>query len=226
MKDKIVIFGTSIFSRDLYKIIKNEGVLEVVAFTQESAYINNESQIEGLPLIPFDFIDEIYPPSEVQILNTIGYSSMNDLREKIFYLISSKGYNNYTYISNRAILDSFDIGEGSIIAPLAYVGPSVTIGKSNIIGSFVSLTHRINIGDFNQFSDGVSLGGKVNVANHCFIGLKSVINNGVFIAPYTFVGAATYVSNSTEENCAYLGNPIRKLPQPSKRVVRFVGIFD
>ncbi len=217
-RDKIVIFGTSITSRDLCNNIKEDGLIDVVAYTINRAYIQ-ESELDGLPIIPFEEIEQFYPPSEVQILNTIGYSQMNQSREKVFYKIKEKGYKNYTYISKNAILYSDDIGEGNIIGGGVYIGANVTLGRGNFVSPGVVLSHRIDVGDFNFFSTGVKSAGVVRITNNCYIGIGSVLNNAIVLAPRTFVGAMTFVWKSTEEDRAYVGNPAKMIKAKSMLVI-------
>ncbi len=217
-KEKIIIFGISDFSRDLQIIIEKEGEVEVVAWTVHQQYITATTAY-GLPIVPFEMIEELYSPTEYCILNPFGFPKMNVVREDIFHQINSKGYKNYTFISKNAIIYSDKIGEGCIIMPSAYIGPNVEIGCGNMIDAGTTLSHRITIGNFNYIAPRVTFAGVVLVENNCFVGVHATLSNGVKLASQTLIAAGACVIDSTEPGCAYKGMPAKKMNATSMDVI-------
>lgn len=205
-----VIFGDSAFAERIYKYIKQEGVDNVLCFTNEGDYINRE-RIAELNVVPFEKLSELYDNKAFEILICIGYANMNKLRKKIYCLCKNAGYKIGTWISSTVISYTKDIDEGNIIMPGVLIGPSTKIGKCNIIAARTTISHDNIIEDFNFISTNVIFGGGAVVNKNCFIGLNCTIKNSITISDYTIIGAASNVLRSTEENCVYVGNPAKKL---------------
>ncbi len=113
--DKIIIFGMSNHSHMIRELIEKEKAAEVVAYTLNSKYINNSTQYKGYPIVPFEQIENYFPNNQYKILNTIGYTKMNELRNEKNKECLEKGYELYNFISKNAILLSNVGGQGNII---------------------------------------------------------------------------------------------------------------
>lgn len=209
---KLIIMGTTPFSIMLYKIIEKEQFASVLAFTTGRAFMD-KTELEGIPIVAFVELSDSFDMNQCMILNTIGYSQMNDIRKKVFFQIREEGYKLCTFISANANVYTDKIGDGSIIMPGAFVGPYVELGVSDIIYANVSLTHHITIGDFVFIGSGCVVGGNVKIGDNCFVGLNSTIKNKAKIPSYTLIGSGTNVLSSITEGkgAVYVGNPARCL---------------
>lgn len=206
---KVIILGATMFSSQLCEIFKTEG-FEVVGFTVDRAYLNSDT-FNGLPVYPFEALDNYINTKVVSILNTIGYIRMNDIRRQKHMECKSRGLNVLTYVSENAQVYTNDIGEGSIIMPGSYVGPFSKIGECSVVWPGVVLSHHNIIGDNCWIAPSCCIGGGAKVNHNCFLGLGSTIRNEIELADYTFVGAHTYVGKDTVQGGAYVGVPSRLL---------------
>jgi sugar O-acyltransferase (sialic acid O-acetyltransferase NeuD family) len=211
---KYVVFGDSAFAERIHKYISIEKVGEVLAFTNEESFITR-SEINGVPVVPFERLSKLYDIESFELLICIGYAQMNQLREKIYHMCKKQGYKIGTWISKSALIYSEDIEEGNIIMPGTLVGPTCSIGKCNIIASRVCISHDSIIGNFNFISSAVTTGGFANIGNNTFIGLNATIRDGIKIEDYTLVGTAANVLMSTICEGVYVGNPAKKLENKS-----------
>lgn len=213
----LVIFGDTAFAKRLLAYIKFEGVDKVIAFTQERKFLN-ETNTEGLPVIPFEDLRKTMVDEKFSILIAIGYTKMNDLREQIYNLCIENGYSVASYISSNAICYSQEIGEGTIILPGTLIGPGCSLGKCNIFESSCAISHDSKIGDFNFFSTNVVVGGFANVRNHCFVGLNSTIKSDIDIENYSLIGMSSGVTKSiTDSEGVYIGIPAKRLENKNSR---------
>src|SRR5205823_10187973 len=73
---------------------------EVVAFTVDAAYRQAE-ELRGLPLVDFERVTELYPPSQFRIFVAVSYTSMNAVRAAKFEAALSLGYDPVSYVSSR-----------------------------------------------------------------------------------------------------------------------------
>lgn len=89
---KLIIMGTTPFSIMLYKIIEKEQFASVLAFTTGRAFMD-KTELEGIPIVAFEELSDSFDMNQCMILNTIGYSQMNDIRKKVFFSIGKKDTN-------------------------------------------------------------------------------------------------------------------------------------
>ena len=211
---QLIINGTTKFSTMIAKLVEMEGLAKVVAYTTASRFIN-ETTLEGKQVFPFEELVDRFDKREVRILNTIGYSKMNTVRERVNNEIEESGFVQYSYISSRAFVASKKselADKGCIILPNAFVGPKVQIGKSAVIYSNCSLTHDIVIEDNVFLGSGCVVGGNVRIGRNSFIGMNSTIKNRISLAPYSLVGCGSNVLKTVEqERCVIVGNPAQVL---------------
>ncbi len=204
--EKVIIFGTSIFSLVAYQTIVQEGLAEVVGFTLNEKYIQ-DTKLEGLNVYPFECLSNNFPMNDYKILIALGYKKMNDNRKAVYEKCKELSYNIYTLISKRAQVYTKEIGEGCIILPAAFVGPYVSIGKSVILWNNVSVCHHNRIGDFTHIAGGTTIGGETIIGSNCFVGMNCTLKNGIEVGDRTFIGANSYMSQNTEGGLGFVGNP-------------------
>jgi sugar O-acyltransferase (sialic acid O-acetyltransferase NeuD family) len=203
-----VIFGDTSFAERIQEYITLENLDKVICFTNEEFFITRD-EINGIPVVPFERLSELYDKGSFEVLICIGYTQMNQLREKIYHLCKNKGYKIGTWISKSAIIYSENIEEGNIIMPGVLLGPTCSLGKCNIMESRVCISHDSVIGNFNFISSTATTGGFANIGDNTFIGLNATIRDGIYIDDYTLVGAASNVLFSTSRERIYRGNPAR-----------------
>lgn len=85
----IVILGNNDFGRLLNYYISIDDKRKVVAFTVNKEYIMEDSFCD-LPVVPFENIENIYPPDKFEIMLAIGNSKMNDVRKKMYFECKSE----------------------------------------------------------------------------------------------------------------------------------------
>lgn len=208
----LVIVGTSKASALIACVIEHEAQANVIAYTTYRSMIK-ETSLEGKPIVAIEDLNEMYDMKSVYVLNTIGYTDMNTVREKVFKDIKDRFPNIYTFISKHALMYTDKIGLGSIIMPGAYVGPYVEVGESCLIMAQSSVPHHIKVEDFSYIAARAVIGGSSIIGHNSFLGINATIKNKVNLAPYTLIGSGSNVLESiTEECCVVVGNPAKVLP--------------
>lgn len=216
--DKIIIVGTNEFSEYVFLTIQKEHAAEVVGFSSLKDFIS-QTEFCGLPVYPLEELTCFFDMNICQVLITVGYTKMNERREKTYNLCKKLNYRLFTYISSRSICDSDDIGEGCIIMPTAYISAKTKIGVCNVINCEAVLGHTGIVGNFNWFSGNSVFGGNVKIGNNCFLGMNSLIKNGVIVASKTMLAAYSYLSDNSIENKFYSGNPAINVKKLSADIV-------
>ncbi len=212
MQEKIIIYGAGDFGKLMLYHFTNETDYEVVAFCQDEQYITSK-HFCGLPVIPFESIQNQYASSEYPMFVAIGYSNMRN-RSVMFNKAKDKNYRLINFFSRKAIIrDDLIIGENNAIFSSSDIEPCVTIGDNNIFWTRSILGHGVKVGNHNYFSGGSGLGGNCIIGNYCFMGNAAIMINDISIADETFLVAGTAILRSTEKATKYHGNPARRVSQ-------------
>ena len=193
----IVMFGANDLGRLLKFYLEDDhDPRSVAAFTMDCAYIQKDV-FEGLPVVPFDEVQDKYPPESYEIMIAVGNSRMNDVRKKVFLECKEKGYTVASYYHSSCSIHSHEIGEGNILLENCLVYPYAKIGRGNLMWDHVLISHDCTVGDFNTFSSYADLCGYVSIGNNGYFGKHCIINEHSQIADYTLVGAAAYAKKVT-----------------------------
>ena len=112
---KVIIFGTGDLAKLIQKYLTRYSTYEIVAFTSHQEFIT-EKNIDSLPVIPFEKIEDKFPIDKFTMFIAIGYSELNKKREKIFNKAKNKGYEllSYVHLSTK-LWDDFEMGENCFI---------------------------------------------------------------------------------------------------------------
>lgn len=204
--NKVVLFGTGSFAEIAYQYLSQDSEYEVVAFTADKAYIEEES-LFGLPIVPFETVTEQYPPEEHGMFVAITYTNLNHLRTNKCAEAKEKGYELISYVSSDStVWDDVSIGDNCFIFENQTIQPFVDIGDNVIMWSGNHIGHHSTIGDNCFLASHVVVSGHVDIKEYCFFGVNSTIVDGITIAEHTLVGAQALITDDTEEYGVYVGN--------------------
>ena len=111
----IVIFGNADIARLAHYYFTRDSEHQISAFTVDREYIQDDSFL-GLPLVDFEQVGELYPPSEYKMFVAISYARMNRVRAEKFLQVKRLGYECVSYVSSKcSFLTEFPIGENCFI---------------------------------------------------------------------------------------------------------------
>lgn len=202
---KLIIFGTGDIAQIANYYFKIDSSHEVVAFTVDKEFVSSDT-FEGLPLLPFENIEEVYPPNEYKMFIALSYSNLNHLRESKYNDAKAKGYILESYISSKCSYisqyspgDNCFILEDNTIQPFVKIGNNVTLWSGNHIG------HHSVINDHNFISSHVVVSGHCIVNSNCFIGVNSTLAHKVEIGMETIIGAGALITKNTNSQSVHVG---------------------
>ena len=183
----------------------------VVAFTANKSYISEEEFL-GLPLVPFEDIEGIYPPEEFKMFVAASYAKRNSIRAKIYHEAKDKGYELISYINSKTThWGDTTIGDNCFIFENQTIQPFVTIGNDVIIWSGNHIGHHVSIGDHCFIASHVVISGHVKIGPYCFLGVNATIRDGINIAQECVIGAGSLIMRDTREREVY----VAKRTEPS-----------
>lgn len=215
---KLIIFGTGAFGEVASFYFTHDSDYQVTAFTVNQKSISEE-KFAGLPVVPFETIESIYPPDEYSMFVAIGYKKMNKNRAKIFDESKNKGYSLVSYVNSKATTwKDLTIGENCFILENNVIQPFVKIGNDVVLWSGNHVGHHSIISDHCFISSHVVISGFVKIGSYSFLGVNSTIRDGVTIAPGCLIGANTVILKNTEKNEVYASKGTEVFPTSSNQI--------
>ncbi|MCA9627297.1 MAG: acetyltransferase [Myxococcales bacterium] len=213
------MFGSGDIAQLAHYYFTTDSELEVCAFTVDRAYLGPEGRFEGLPLVAFEEVECLYPPSDFDMFVAVSYAQMNRLRQRKFEQALHKGYRLRSYISSRcSYLSQFAPGpnafilEDNTVQPFVKIGDNVTLWSGNHVG------HHSLVGSHTFVSSQVVIAGHCSIGTNCFLGVNATLAHGVTLAPETLLGAGATVTRDTEPKGVYLPARSVKIDRTSDQI--------
>lgn len=220
--EKIVLFGTSEGSKLIYQSLAQDTRYEVVAFTVDAAYLK-EPQFCGLPVVAFEEVVTIYPPSEYKLFVAIFANEMNKLRAEKYHQAKEKGYELLSYIHPQVLLSpGFQIGDNSFIFEGVIIRPELTVGNDVIVMPGAFLGHYTEIKDHCYIGCRAVIMGAVTVESYCFIGPNATVMEDLTVKTECLIGGGAVIQQSTKEKEVYRATPATVLPLTSDKMAKII----
>lgn len=201
---KIVIFGTGQISEIVSYYINQSNNFEIVAYTIDKKFIS-KSSFHGKPIIEFEKIQEMYPPTKYEMFVAIGYTDLNKLREKKYIAAKKKGYSLISYIHpNSGILDSHNIGDNCFIMEHQSIQAFSKIGNNCFVWGGVLIAHHSEIKDHCWITSEASIAGNTSIGKRCFIGINSTIGHMISIGDDCLIGARSLITKSVDSKKVFI----------------------
>jgi sugar O-acyltransferase (sialic acid O-acetyltransferase NeuD family) len=198
-----------------YAYLTHQSEHEVVAFAADGDHITDR-ELYGLPVVPFEEVERLYPPDGHSMHISISYRRVNQLRAEKYRAAKAKGFRLLTYVSPTAVTTpDLQLGDNCWIGPNTVVQPFVTIGDNVYVGGGAHVGHHSTVGEHCFLAASVALAGFVTVEPFCFIGLNATVRDGITIARSTVVGAAALLLQDTREHGVYMSRNGAVLPMSS-----------
>ena len=206
----VVIFGTGDIGQLAHAYLSHDSPYTIVAFCADGDLIR-EPKLLGLPVVPFESIETMFPPTGYAMFIALSYRKVNAVRAEKYHAAKAKGYELVSYVSTKsAVWDGTPIGDNCFIFEQQTIQPFVTIGNDVTVWSGNHIGHHCVIGDHVFIASHVCLAGHVTVEPYAFLGINSAIRDGVTIARGTVVGAGATIMKDTVAGGVYMGQHARR----------------
>ena len=223
MKNKVVIFGVLDTAELAHYYLSTDSPYEVVAFTVSRDYL--ESSVfkprygeAEYPVVAFEELTTIYPPSEYLLFVPMTGIKMNMIRKHIYLKGKEMGYEYISYVSSKATVCHNKIGENCFILEDNTLQPFTEIGNNVVMWSGNHIGHHSKIEDHMFFTSHVVLSGHCHVKERAWFGVNSTIRDGLTIGEGSLIAMGAVITKSTEADGLYMGSPAKKQDKPSIEV--------
>ena len=204
---KIILFGDSAFAEIAYEYFTYDSDYEVCAFTVSKQYLKKET-LFGLPIIPFEDIENTYSPNDYEMHIALVYNSLNRLRKQFYIEAKSKGYKLANYLSSKAFIwNNVELGDNVFIFENNTIQPFVKMGSNNVFWSGNHVGHHSIIGSHNFISSQVVISGFCNIGNSNFMGVNSTMGNNLSLGNDCVVGSFVHIVKDIPDGSFIKGTP-------------------
>jgi sugar O-acyltransferase (sialic acid O-acetyltransferase NeuD family) len=194
--------------------LRHDSPHDVVAFTVDRARISEET-LFGLPIVPFEDIQTLYPPHEYRMAVPIAFSRVNHLRAAKYEEAKAKEYELISYVSSKAATwPGLVMGDNCFIFENSVVGPYATIGNDVVIAGS-SIGHDSVIGDHCFLASHAVVLGSVTVGAYSVLGANSTCRDGISIGSGCIIGAGVTMTRSAPDRGVYVSKPAERLAKSS-----------
>jgi len=206
---KVIIFGNAQTAELAnYYLTETTDEYDVVAFTVDKQYRQKDA-LFGKPLVDFDTIEQIYPPSDYYLFAPMTGKGLNKIRERVYLEGKQKGYKFITYISKYATVLTKNIGENCFILEDNTIQPFTKIGNNCVLWSGNHIGHHSTIKDHVFITSHVVISGNCVIENYCWFGVNATIRNGLHIQEGTLISMGACLTKDTDPFTVYMGVPAK-----------------
>lgn len=216
----LVLIGAGEFAQIACEYFEHDAGREVLAFAVEREYLS-QLMLADRPVVAYELLEQLYPPSEVDAFVAVPASQLNRLRSRFYQELKARGYQLATYVSSRAFVwRNAEVGENSFIFENNVIQPFVRIGNNCILWSGNHVGHRTVVHDNVFVASHAVISGYCEIGENSFVGVNATFNDGVKIASDCVIGSGALVVRNTEPGRVYVGSPARAVPDRSSFDVR------
>lgn len=117
-----------------------------------------------------------------------------------------------TLISLKSTIGTLaEIGEGTLVAHHAHVGPGACVGRGVIVNTGAIVEHECEVKDFSHISVNAAVAGRARIGSNVFVGAGATVIDGVTICDDVIIGAGATVIENIDVAGTYVGTPARAI---------------
>jgi sugar O-acyltransferase (sialic acid O-acetyltransferase NeuD family) len=169
-------------------------------------------------MIPYEKLEEYYPPDSHQLFIGISYQKVNQLRKQKYLNAKERGYKCVSYISPKAFYYDTPVGENCFVLENNLIQPFTSIGNNCLFLGANYIGHHSVIGDHCFLASDVAIGGGVVIGESTFIGLNATVRNSISIGKENIIGAGAIILSDTEDRAVYSPGGTPKFEVPSNLI--------
>jgi len=222
---KIVLFGAGKIADVLYTIALADRDVSLAGFTCDRAYVTTP-ELHGLPLVPFDEVETVFPPTDFAMFVAIGYQKINSIRAERCSQAREKGYRLVSLISARAHVPSTcTIGANCCIMDGAALQPYARLGDDVFVWNGAAVGHHATVGDHCWLASNCTISSTVVMEPFCFVGVNAAVGHAITIGARSIIGAAAVITRSTAPNGVYIARDTERFWLDSERFTKISRIM-
>ncbi len=219
---EIVIFGAGMSAEVAKAYLEAHTEHRIVGFTVDAAYAASD-QFCGLPLVPWERLEDSFPPDRVELLGPISCRLMNEFRRDRYLEGKARQYRFASFIHPDCFFYANEIGEHCFILGQTIIEPGARIGDNVVIWGGCYIAHHCVIGDHTFLSGRAGVAGRTKIGERCFLGMQVAVTEGLTIGAGSLISKGAFVTRDLPPNSVVRrGCEGKVMPFPSSRVRRLL----
>ncbi|MRT37993.1 sugar O-acyltransferase [Acinetobacter sp. RIT698] len=211
--NKLAIFGTSGFSKEVLDIALDQDYKEIVFLTHDE---NVTGDVLGFPVQHESNISKLAQNGFVFVIA----AGSGEIREKIYKKYPDLTYPNLIHSSvtwGYQMAETFACAKGLIFAAGVRVTTACEVGNFIVLNLNTTIGHDSRLDDFVSVMPGVNISGNVHLGFGSYVGTGATIlqgkdeDNKMIIGSKSVVGAGSVVVKPVAENIVVVGAPAKEL---------------
>jgi len=215
----IVVFGAGGVAGMAKRYIDLHGPDRIVGFTIDGRFKTSDD-FEGLPLVPWEQLEEHFTSTEVRLLVPMSGRLQNEVRRDRYLEGKRRGYAFTSFVHPDNYNDAASIGENTFILMRGILEPGVRIGNGVMIWSGAHIGHHATIEDYCFLGGSVAVGAMATIGERTFLGSRTFIDANVTLGVACFIGSNGFVKQDLPPQSVVVreADPIK--PYLSERIKR------
>jgi sugar O-acyltransferase (sialic acid O-acetyltransferase NeuD family) len=216
----IILFGMGKIAEVVLYFLRHHSDFELVASTVDRSFLVTDTW-QGLPAVPFEDVEQLYPPDKYAMFVAVGYQELNALRARKYEEAKSKGYTLISYVHPQSGLPKdCEYGENCFIMNHVMIHPRVRLGNNVFVWSGAMIGHHSSVGDHCWLTSCANLSGVVTVGRNCFFAVNATIGHNIVIGDECFIGANALVTKCAEDRQVFLADNTKPFRLNSHQFLR------
>lgn len=200
---KLIIVGDSAFAEIAHEYFDADSDYTVVGFSVEAAYLK-QSELHGLPVVPFETLEQHFAPDEHEVFVATTYTQLNRLRARLSAQAKARGYKLASYVSSRAFVwRNVTLGEHCFVFEDNTVQPFVSIGDNVVLWSGNHIGHHSVVKSHCFIASHVVVSGFCTVGEYSFLGVNATLANNVNVGRDNWVGPNVVLMKDTPDGALF-----------------------
>ena len=213
MAERIVIYGTAGFAREVHELVEDLAAagrdIACDGFLVDAAF-RDADIVHGLPVLGDAGWLADAPDTAVAI--AIGATAP---RRRIALRIEAAVGDRWTVLRHPRAWTGrrVTVGTGTVVCAGAIATSDIAAGRHVQLHVGCTVGHDTVLGDFVTIAPGANVSGRVTIGEGAFIGAGAVVLPDRRVGPWSVVGAGAVVTRDVPANATVVGSPARILKE-------------
>lgn len=218
----VVIFGIGAFADQTMFYFQHDSAFRVAAFSVDQAYIK-EPTFHGKPVVPFETLEEEFPPTDFDVFVAMGYSNLNQHRAERIGLVRAKGYKMVSYLhSSVTVAPDLVHGENCFVSERIALQPFCRLGHGVVILTATATGHDVKFQDYCYVAGGCIIGANTTIGPYSFLSLNVTVRPNVTIGKSVILGTGALLLEDAPDGSVYIPKGTPRAPRSSRLYQKFI----
>jgi len=204
MRDKLIIVGTGAIADVIADYLEGTNEYDIEGFSVDKNHIG-KALFRSRPVVPFEKVEQVFPPERYKMFVAIGYVQLNYLRARFYTAAKDKGYSLISYVSPHAYMHhNVVLGDNCFIFENNVLQYDVTLGNDVILWSGNHIGHSTILRDHVYVASHVVISGNCDVGDYTFFGVNAAVADSIEIGKRCVIGMGANIINNTKDDQVYV----------------------